>query len=78
MLVTPEQEQIGRDNFHEAVGYTRRGFLATAGVVAGGALPSVGKMRVHEAKRHLQTISRLDQYVVRFTSQGAQDTEKMC
>ncbi|MCA9216930.1 MAG: Gfo/Idh/MocA family oxidoreductase, partial [Planctomycetales bacterium] len=37
MLVTPEQERIGRDNFHEAVGYSRRGFLATAGVVAGSA-----------------------------------------
>ena len=35
MLVTPEQEKIGRDNFHEAVGYTRRGFLATAGAAAG-------------------------------------------
>ncbi|MEZ6115305.1 MAG: Gfo/Idh/MocA family oxidoreductase [Pirellulaceae bacterium] len=38
MLVTPEQEKIGRDNFHEAVGYTRRGFMqgAAAAAAAGG------------------------------------------
>ncbi len=34
MLVTPEQERIGKDNFHEAVGETRRDFLT--GVAAGG------------------------------------------
>ena len=34
MMLTPEQEQIGRDNFHEAVGFTRRDFMKT--VAAGG------------------------------------------
>ena len=36
MLLTPEQEQIGRDNFKDAVDYTRRDFLAGTGAVAGG------------------------------------------
>ena len=36
MLVTPEQEQIGRDNFNEAVGFTRRDFIKTAGATGGG------------------------------------------
>lgn len=35
MQLTPEQQRIGKDNFHEAVSFTRRSFLA--GAIAGGA-----------------------------------------
>jgi len=35
MLTNPEQEKIGRENFLEAVGFTRRDFIKTVG--AGGA-----------------------------------------
>jgi predicted dehydrogenase len=40
MMLTPEQEQIGQDNFHEAVGFTRRDFMkaAAAGGTGLGAL----------------------------------------
>jgi len=38
MQLTPEQEQIGKDNFHEAVSFTRRGFL----VGAAAAVPTLG------------------------------------
>ena len=30
MQLTPEQERLGKDNFHEAVAFTRRGFLVGA------------------------------------------------
>jgi Oxidoreductase family, NAD-binding Rossmann fold len=36
MLLTPEQEQIGKDNFHEAVGITRRDFVKTAAAAGTG------------------------------------------
>lgn len=36
MLLTPEQEQIGKDNFHEVVGRTRRDFLKTAAAAGTG------------------------------------------
>ena len=41
MNLTPEQREIGKQNFHEAVGTTRRDFLKGAvasGAVASGAL----------------------------------------
>jgi len=41
MNLTPEQKQIGKDNFDEAVGTTRREFLKTS-VLAGGAAAAVG------------------------------------
>ena len=34
--LTPEQKEVGKQNFHEAVGMTRRSFLAGAGGVAAG------------------------------------------
>jgi predicted dehydrogenase len=36
MLLTPEQEKIGRDNFHEAVGFSRRDFMKGAAVAGTG------------------------------------------
>ena len=36
MLLTPEQEAIGRDNFHEAVGFTRRDFMKGAAAAGTG------------------------------------------
>lgn len=36
MLLTPEQEQIGRDNFHEVVGVTRRDFMKGAAAAGTG------------------------------------------
>lgn len=36
MLLTPEQEQIGKDNFNEAVGFTRRDFIKTAAATGTG------------------------------------------
>lgn len=41
MNLTPEQKQIGKQNFQEAVGTTRREFLATIGIV-GGTAAAVG------------------------------------
>src|ERR1051325_8284419 len=41
MNLTPEQKQIGKQNFDEAVGTTRREFLATVGIV-GGTAAAVG------------------------------------
>ena len=38
MQLTPEQEMIGRDNFHEAVAVSRRSFL----VGAAAAVPTLG------------------------------------
>ena len=38
MRLTPEQEQLGTDNFHEAVGHTRRSFL----LGAAAAIPTLG------------------------------------
>src|SRR5258708_2509041 len=38
MQLTPAQQQLGRDNFHEAVGFTRRSFL----VGTAAAVPSLG------------------------------------
>lgn len=38
MQLTPEQERLGKDNFHEAVAFTRRGFL----VGAAAAVPTLG------------------------------------
>ncbi|MEC8554907.1 MAG: Gfo/Idh/MocA family oxidoreductase [Planctomycetota bacterium] len=41
LALTPEQKQTGKDNFHEAVGVTRRNFIkgvAAAGAVSGGGL----------------------------------------
>ncbi|HEY0982512.1 MAG TPA: gfo/Idh/MocA family oxidoreductase, partial [Schlesneria sp.] len=38
MQLTPEQERIGKDNFHEAVAFTRRSFL----VGAAAAVPTLG------------------------------------
>lgn len=38
MQLTPEQEQIGKDNFHEAVSFTRRAFLTGAAA----AVPTLG------------------------------------
>lgn len=38
MQLTPEQAQIGKDNFHEAVSFTRRSFL----VGAAAAVPTLG------------------------------------
>ncbi len=38
MKLTPEQEQLGRENFHEAVSFTRRQFL----VGAAAAVPTLG------------------------------------
>ncbi len=37
MLLTPEQEKIGRENFSDAVGVTRRDFLKGAAAVGAGA-----------------------------------------
>ncbi len=37
MILTPEQKQTGKQNFEEAVGTTRREFLATIGIVGGTA-----------------------------------------
>jgi len=39
MLTTPEQEQIGKDNFYEAVGISRRDFMKTAGAAGTGLGP---------------------------------------
>ncbi len=36
MLLTPEQEQIGRDNFHEVVGVSRRDFMKGAAAAGTG------------------------------------------
>lgn len=36
MKLTPEQIQIGKDNFHEAVGYTRRDFIKGAAAATTG------------------------------------------
>ena len=36
MLTTPEQEQIGKDNFYEAVGISRRDFMKNAAVAGTG------------------------------------------
>lgn len=36
MLTTPEQEQIGKDNFNEVVGLTRRDFMKTAAAAGTG------------------------------------------
>ena len=36
MLTTPEQEQIGKDNFYEAVGISRRDFMKTAAAAGTG------------------------------------------
>ena len=44
MNLTPEQKQIGKDNFDEVVGETRRDFLKkgiAAGVVSGAGLGSM-------------------------------------
>src|SRR3954447_11760216 len=41
MKLTPEQKQIGKQNFDEATGTTRREFLATLGI-AGGAAAAAG------------------------------------
>jgi predicted dehydrogenase len=38
MQLTPQQQQIGKDNFNEAVSFTRRGFL----VGAAAAVPTLG------------------------------------
>ena len=38
MQLTPEQERLGKDNFHEAVAFTRRSFL----VGAAAAVPTLG------------------------------------
>src|ERR1044071_2477332 len=38
MQLTPEQQQLGKENFHEAVAFTRRGFL----VGAAAAVPTLG------------------------------------
>ena len=47
MHLTPEQEQIGNDNFYDALGVTRRDFLAgvgAAGMGAGAAYFGYGKL----------------------------------
>lgn len=36
MLLTPEQEQIGNDNFHEVLGFTRRDFMKGAAAAGTG------------------------------------------
>lgn len=36
MLLTPEQEQVGRENFNEVVGLSRRDFMKTAAVTTTG------------------------------------------
>ncbi|MEO1981713.1 MAG: Gfo/Idh/MocA family oxidoreductase, partial [Fuerstiella sp.] len=36
MLLTPEQEQIGKDNFNEVVGISRRDFMKTAAAAGTG------------------------------------------
>lgn len=44
LALTPEQKQTGKDNFHEAVGVTRRDFIkgvAAAGAVSGAGLGSM-------------------------------------
>jgi predicted dehydrogenase len=41
MSLTPEQRKLGKQNFDEAVGTTRRGFLKDIGIV-GGAAAAVG------------------------------------
>src|SRR5665213_3511429 len=38
MQLTPEQEQLGKENFHEAVAFSRRKFL----VGAAAAVPTLG------------------------------------
>ncbi|HET6422941.1 MAG TPA: twin-arginine translocation signal domain-containing protein, partial [Planctomycetaceae bacterium] len=38
MQLTPEQQRLGKDNFHEAVSFTRRSFL----VGAAAAVPTLG------------------------------------
>lgn len=38
MQLTPEQQRLGKENFHEAVGFTRRSFL----VGAAAAVPGLG------------------------------------
>ncbi|MCO6456545.1 MAG: Gfo/Idh/MocA family oxidoreductase [Pirellulaceae bacterium] len=40
MNLTPEQKTIGQDNYHEAVGFSRRDFLK--GVIAAGAVSGAG------------------------------------
>ena len=48
MLLTPEQEKIGKDNFNEVVGLTRRDFLKTtaaAGTGLGAAYFGYGKLK---------------------------------
>ena len=37
MSLTPEEKKLGKQNFDEAVGTTRRDFLATIGIVGGTA-----------------------------------------
>lgn len=41
MEITPEQTEIGKDNFHEAVGFTRRDILKTAAVGGVGLEPCI-------------------------------------
>jgi predicted dehydrogenase len=40
MMLTPEEKQVGRDNYYEAVGYSRRDFLKQ--VIATGAVAGAG------------------------------------
>jgi len=44
MNITPEEKQIGRENFHEAVGTTRREFLkeSLAATIAAGSVGALG------------------------------------
>jgi hypothetical protein len=49
MDITPEQNEIGKDNFNEAVGFSRRALLKTA--AAGGAgLGASGKDGLHRLR----------------------------
>ena len=41
MNLTPEEKQVGRDNYYDAVGFTRRDFLknvVATGAISGGGL----------------------------------------
>ncbi len=48
MNLTPEEKQIGKQNFDEATGSTRREFLATIGIVGGtAAVAGIGAKYFH-------------------------------
>ncbi|HEY6565496.1 MAG TPA: gfo/Idh/MocA family oxidoreductase, partial [Pirellulaceae bacterium] len=44
MSLSPEEKKIGKDNFYDAIGYTRREFLLGSLAAGAGAAGSAGAM----------------------------------